>query len=323
MSSQALQAFLRSLDHTAAQQDTYDLEHLATLTPAERMVAEDALLHRARYDHDRRAINSLAALRVTRAIPILEAIGNDPASPGATWANIALQRLGTDTTQRIAHDALTATTFIERFAAVHELRTHLDADAIHALLVNLDDPTPTLRSEAYASLIEVLGLKPLTLTADGKPEFNAPLERIHLLVSSALETLARRGAAEVGLIVGELAAGRSPQELDLVYQPTEPPDFGDALAATMLDLSTPIPVDRVRAATGHDRAWAETFLVAQLAPSVARHRVPTAIADLDMTWALDTLHEARRAFADGDPFAAELDSAIARLAPPTAPSARN
>lgn len=323
MTTQALQTFLRSLDHGAVRQDTYDLEHLTALTPAERTMAEDALLHRARRDHDRRAILSLADLGVARAIPVLEAIAADSASPGAVWANLALDRLGADTTERIAHDALSATSFIERFAAVHALRNHPRPVAFNALVASLDDPTPALRSEAYAALLDAFGLTPLVRTADGQPEFNAPLERIHLLVASPLESLARRGADEAGRFVRGLIDGKTPQQLDLIYQPTAPADFGDALAAALLDPATPVPVERVRAATGHDRAWAETFLVAQLAPSVARHRVPTAIADLDMTWALDTLYEARRAFADGDPFAAELDSAIARLAPPTAPSARN
>src|SRR5690606_22113588 len=141
------------LDHGAVRQDTYDLEHLPALTPAERALAEDALLHRARRDHDRRAILSLAALGVSRAIPVLEAIAADPASPGATWANLALDRLGADTTGRIARDALFATSFIARFAAVHALRDHPRPLAIDALLASLHDPVPTLRSEAYASLL--------------------------------------------------------------------------------------------------------------------------------------------------------------------------
>jgi len=312
MTTQALQTFLRSLDHGAVRQDTYDLEHLTALTPAERTMAEDALLHRARRDHDRRAILSLAALRVFRAIPLLEAIAADPASPGAVWANLALDRLGADTAGRIARDALFAPSFIARFAAVHALRDHPRPHAIDALLACLHDPAPTLRSEAYASLLAALGLTPLARAADGQPAFNAPLERIHLLIASPLESLARRGAAEAGRIVRALIDGKTPQQLDLIYRPTAPADFGDALAAALLDPATPVPVERVRAATGHDRAWAETFLVAQLA--VSRPRVPAAIADLGLVWALDVLREARRATGKGDPYAAELDAAIARLA---------
>jgi len=312
MTVRALQTFLRSLDQGAVRQDTYDLEHLTTLTPTERTVAEDALLYRARCDHDRRAILSLAALRVSRAIPVLEAIARDPESPGASWANLALEQLGVGRVAHIARDALSASPFIARFAAVHALRNHSAPVAIGALLDSLDDPIPALRSEAYAALLDALGLMPFARTPEGQPEFNAPLERIHLLIASALESLARRGAAEARSIVRGLAEGRSPQQLDLVYRRTEPSDFGDALAAALLDMDTPIPVERVRAATGHDRAWAETFLVAQLA--VSRPRVPAAIADIGLTWALGALREAGHVLVEGDAYANELETAIARLA---------
>lgn len=314
MTAYALQTFLYSLDRTPEQQDTYDLEHLPALTPIERAIAEDAILHRARHNHDRQAINSLAALRVTRAIPLLQSLGQDPASPVGTWANLALERLGIDVAGRLAHDAVSASTFIQRFAAVHALRNHSGPVVVDALLVNLDDPTPTLRSEAYASLLDVLALTPLARTADGQPEFNAPLERIHLLVASSLTSLARRGADEARRIVHGLADGKTPQELDLPYLRTEPTDFGEALVAPLLDPATPIPIDRVRAATGHDRAWAETFLVAQLAAGVSRRRVPAAIAELGLTWALDALREARENNNPDAAFSAELDAAIACLA---------
>lgn len=313
MTTNALENFLHSLEHTPVQQDTYDLEHLAAVSPAERAIAEDLLMQRVRQNHDRQAINSLAALGVTRAIPLLQDISQDPASTAAVWASLALAQLGVDVTARLARDSQCARTFPTRFAIAHALRNHRGPQVIEALLSRLDDPVATLRSEAYASLLDVLELTPLVRTAEGQPEFHAPLERIHLLVASTLSSLARLGVTEFRRIVAELVEGKTVLELDLPYRPSESAGFGESLARSVSDGTTALPIDRVRAATGHDRAWAETFLVAQLALGGSRSRVPAAIAELGLTWALDALREARHLHEEDDVFAADLDAAISRL----------
>lgn len=323
MTHPALKRFVASFDTASPTEETFDLGLIAD-APAEVVhAAEDALMERAEDYYDPQAVATLVALGTTRARPVLDRLAR-VSGPVGEAARRGLHALfpSAETTRAVAGDAAFAGSTMGRFAAVHALSLQGQgsddqrAEARIALRAALGDPDPLVRAQALDGLVRLYDLAGFEANADKSDvELRSPLRRMRLLLTSSLATLARLGAAEITGVLDRLDAGDSPDAAGLRYGGA-PDAFRRTLGAAVAARGQALPLDDIRAAGDHDRAWAETLLAVRLAPGIRDPRAPAALAALDARWTLPALEAVAGSLGDLDPahpFAAAVADAIDHL----------
>ena len=282
MSDSILQRFLAELDTVDPLAETYSLSLWQELTPAERELAERALLDRIETDRDPRAIMTLACVQSPHAQATLEPLSQLEGFLGV-WARRALLRLtgSPGDAARVAADVHTGATLLERFAAVSELGHHLTVEVANSLDAALEDTDSLVRSQALDLLIPWYKLTPYVTTSTGANELRSPLKVLGVRLTIDLEPVWRKAAAQIRWILTQVEMGARPEALDLVYHPTESPDFGEILVDALSDSDVALPREQILACRGHDRAWAETLLLAALEPGRSDARVPTILSQMN------------------------------------------
>lgn len=324
MTHPALERFVASFDTASPTEETFDLGLIAD-APAEVVrAAEDALMERAEDYYDPQAVATLVALGTTRARPVLERLTR-VSGPVGEAARRGLHALfpSAETTRAVAGDAAFAGSTMGRFAAVHALSLQGQgsddqrAEARIALRAALADPDPLVRAQALDGLVRLYDLTDFETNADKSDvELRSPLRRMRLLLTSSLATLARLGAAEITGVLDRLDAGDSPDAAGLRYRGGAPDAFRRTLGTAVAARGQALPLDDIRAAGDHDRAWAETLLAVRLAPGIRDPRAPAALAALDARWTLPALEAVAGELGDLDPahpFAAAVADAVDRL----------
>lgn len=302
---------IRGSSDVAPTEDAYDLSLARSLSSCERDLLIDELVKQGRAG-DPRALMTLGYIDAKRAIPDLLALAGQR-DRLSFWARRALVELGrgADVFDGLAHDAQRGSS-LQRVSAYRDLARLGGPDALSVIAQGLSDADALVRSQAFESLVSALGVTEYMQSPSGETEFNSPLKRIDLLVSSELTPLSAVGARQMQEIVARLTAGSSAQAAGIVYQQTAPPDFGERVAAALRDDQAPIPVDDIRRATGHDRAWAEAFLAVALERK--QPRVVEALVDLGAAWTLPAMEAASAGVDPSDPFCQAVGDARRRLA---------
>ena len=134
-----------------------------------------------------------------------------------------------------------------------------------------------------------------------------------MLLACDLKSLHRLAAAEVARLVRALTAGLTPAQLDLPHRPGGLADLRPTIVAALDDPQAAIPVELLRQAGGHDRAWGEALLAARLSSAWCDERAPGALAELAAGWAIPALEESLEDLASDHPFAVAVAAALARL----------
>lgn len=312
--SPELARFYDKLRQPELREDAYDTSDLRTVAAAERDQAVHALLMLLKRQ-DPRAAMALAELGEAWVAPELQALATG-AGPLAAVARRALVRLGVmdaATAEGLAQDTRAGTMF-QRFGAVMELAKVPGREAHDALMAALDDDDPLVRSQAYEALVTRLGLLPATRTADGSDvNLRSPLEVMHLLVRAEAPTLRALGLMRLRRAFMAAEAGRSASDIGLDFAGDPDEALRHSIGKALRNPGAAYPVDLVKGAAAHDRAFAEAIWAVALGRADAR--APAALAAVGATWALPTLVEARAKAADNAAFVAAVDLAMASLAP--------
>lgn len=140
---------------------------------------------------------------------------------------------------------------------VYALKVSDRPEAIGLLLPLLAHPGVHARVHAAEGLVQKLGL-----TALAEPR-GSPLRRMMLAQCSNLPTLWPLGGVELHEALLAVHAGSSPESLDLVHRESADP----MAVARFWEQATqrmPFDVPNIVAMSEHDRAWAETVLLARL-----------------------------------------------------------
>ena len=307
----SLQEFVASLDDAGPRDEVYNTYALARLAGADRQAAEDLLIQRAQ-DGDRRAALTLGVAGVTRALPTLEALAANTLDGSSTARRAVLLLRPDDAAAQAVAGDLDSPSMYERIAAVEALAKHGGPVARRGLDRALDDTDSGVRRLASERFVEVLGLHALrhSTSEPDETEPAAPLESLCWLMSSDVPSLHRYGAAELRRVAAAIDAGQTPASLDLVYRPGPDPDWRDDFSAALSDDKAPIPIDKIRSFSEHERRFAEFVLALRLDPSVRDPRSPGALMALGADWARPAIIESAEGLPPSHPFAAAVAAAV-------------
>jgi hypothetical protein len=294
---------------------TYDLDNIGRLSAEERAAADKLLEQRALEQGDTRAIETLAALGVTEAIPLFEKLEADPRPAVRVTATraLALLRPSPAVAARLGAELGQGLAPLDAAEAAWSLRQLAGPEAIAGLLVALRASSVTARMHAWEGLIEKLAL-PATLN---KPH-QTPLRTLYTRTITGLDSVWPAGAAAAAEALQALAGGSTAEALGLVYAPGDPALIR-RLWASLEEASPAIDVAAIEAMEGHDRQWAEHKLVYEL--GARDPRAADAIGAIGLRAAVPALEEARRRWGWSEPLVAAIDRSLARLRPPAGPSA--
>ncbi|MCB9736672.1 MAG: hypothetical protein H6745_29185 [Deltaproteobacteria bacterium] len=308
-SSAAWRRFEASLGEAGPTDEIYDVAAFEALGESERQDALDALVERAE-DGDGVAAQTLGVVGDDRVVHALEGIVARP--DGARRAAMrALSRLG--------HGARFVPELVAELKqgglygsvnAVQQLGWIGTKEAFDGLLEALSARDSTVRSVAVDALLELTGLAASEKTASGDDDPRTPIGRLRLLLDADLAALATEAGAAFRDLFEKARGGADAKALDLVYDGGTD-GFREAFGKALRDPSAALPLDLVRSATPHDRAWAEALLAVALQRE--DERAPAALAALDASWAVPALDEARQDAIEGFPFADALDDAMKAL----------
>jgi hypothetical protein len=270
-------------------EETYDLALAKGLSKADRATYVAKLIDNARQG-DPRAILTLAHLQATEALPMLQAAAHsdDPWAWTARRALVILGR-GSEVVDEIAHDAVHEPAKMGRVAAVMDLPKIGGATAITALEQALADPDSAVRMLAWDGLVEVLDLRRLIVSPEGKRDLTTHIELLRVLLSSDLAAFVRMGVDEMRELTKRLKAGATPQSLGIAWIPNPAPDVFTRVRLALFDPDAAYPVDEIAKLTGATRRWAEAILALRLQHQDLR--VPGALARLGAAWTLPALEE--------------------------------
>jgi len=282
VTSGALRAFFEDIaagGHHAT--TTYGLEHLAVLSGVERKAAEDKLIELARRG-DLRAVETLGAGGVTRALAVLERLTAASNDLGSAAARAVLTLMGPDAaaTARVAEGIKTPSRVQSAFGA-YALRTAEGPDALAGLLDALEHPFAPTRANACLGLIDKLELKPW-IEPRQSPMW-VLLQNAHCHFASVW----RPASSEARRVLEALASGTPPGELGLVYERESSEEDIDSVW-TPNDVG--FDFDALLGLRGHDLEWGKSYLHLRL--QQRDDRVPEAMVVLGLTEALPALREA-------------------------------
>ena len=279
--SAELQDFWDSIEAGGRQKSvTYPLDLFADLGPADRRTAEDHLIELARRG-DIRAVETLGAAGVTRALAVLERLTAASNDLGSAAARAVLDLMGPDpaAVTRIAEGVNTASLVHSAFSAF-SLRTADGPDALAGLLDALLHPFSPTRANAILGLTDKLGLEPLI-----QPR-QSPLwvlmQDAHMDFPSVWIPAAQRLRA----VLEALLAGTTAEDLGLIYVRSSREEDID-------EIWTPndhgFDFDALLRLRGHDLAWAKSYILGRL--EVRDDRAPEALVVLGVVEALPALRE--------------------------------
>jgi hypothetical protein len=290
--------------------ETYDMGLYDALSLSEKDIARDRLVDCVQTQDDSLALTTLAQLADPRATALARAWAARRDNKGF-WARRALVRLGhgDEAVAGLVAD-LASGSRLQRFGALMDLARLPTKEAFDGLLSGLDDDDPLVRDRALDSLIERFGIGNLERHTDGSLNLLSPLRREQLLLGSQIPPLHQRAASLLKDWFIALQRGVPADQLGLRYSGAGDA-FRDRVGAAVRGEITIIPCDDIRAASPHDRAWAEALLAVSLQGEDPR--LPAALADLGVRAAVDAMNY--RVSSASGPMEAALYDALRRLTP--------
>ncbi len=278
-----LQSFLDSLEAKPDPRNlAWDTVAVEALDPAERQLAEDALIDRAARLGDLRAIKSLGLLAVKRAAPMLEGLAQ---SGHGAVRNSAARALGIITGDQATIGSLvdSAGGEVDAFTA-WDLKSMSGDEAFRGLLVALHSADLPARMHALDGLAARCGVEALR-----QPD-QAPLGRYEMLLGSGLKALYLPAARALADIFAQLKAGVSPEVLGLPYVASADAALADAYFVSCGTTGKPYADDLIAQMGEHDRAWALALVVARLQDRDLRSL--DTILQQQLSWSVPVLEEA-------------------------------
>jgi HEAT repeat protein len=311
--SPELSAFLDTLGDHESYKMTYPIHWFSRLNEADQEVALERLRERVTDHDDVKAGITLAEIGDFTFTRSLEALADRLDGEGdRTVLSAAIGRMipGDPDAVRELADQLDAEGRFTRIAAASSLAEHKTSVARRALIGALSDPAGEVRLAAYQAFLEQLDLTPLTENAEGRTEPKSPLKVLEQRVINDLEAVAGPARGHVVDLGIEIDIGSTPEELDLVYQPPASPVDRMQVARALMKTGQPLPMDRLGAAEGHDRAWIEALLLRRLSREVRDVRVPAACIALEVRGAEAAMRESAEDLPADHPFAEAVASAL-------------
>lgn len=295
--SPQLQRFLDSLQAPPDPRTlAWDIQGLAGLSSADKLVAEDALIDRAARLTDTRAIKSLALLGATRAIPALEALRH---AGSGTVRHAAARALGI-----ITGDQATISTLVDSLGGnvdaftAWDLKSMSGDAAFRGLVLALGSNDLPARMHALDGLAARTGVEPLR-----QPE-QSPLGRYELLLGSGLRALYLPAAQALADLFTQLTAGADAAALGLVYVASKDSALAPAFWESCGPTGRPYADHLLTAMGEHDRAWADALVVARVEDRDVRSL--TTIVQQRLLWAIPVLEEVAARDTTTDPAFAKL-----------------
>jgi hypothetical protein len=294
--SRLLQQLIASIeDGSAVAELIYSLPTFPDLEGDDRLRAVAYLLARAD-EGDLRAIETLADLGVAEAIEPLKSLSDRPADVGPAAARAALDishrhALPVDQAlvDRVAGAASGRGAIASGLAAA-QLRRSSGSSAVQGLLDALLSPYATTRANASLGLRKKLDLESLI-----EPR-QSPLWALLMRVMAELEAVWRPAAAEARDLLGQMAAGATAEELGFVYRRTSEEEDIAAFWKSADSYSIPWNKEAWGRLSGHDREWANSYMLATLWD---RPETAEVLLELGVEGARPAIEEAAARFGSG------------------------
>jgi len=257
---------------------------------------------------DTYAVETLGALGREEALAPLLAFTQRPGALGAAAARALVdlrsalgQQPEPETVERVARSALDQGAVGSGMSA-YRLRFLDGRTAIDGLIEALGSPYATTRANASLGLREKLGVEALI-----EPR-QAPMWSLLMRVMSELEAVWMPAAAEAQRQMRALADGASPEDLGLVYARASDEADIAAFWTSAGNHALPWDLDAYHRLSGHDRAWAESFMLAKIWD---RPQSAAVVLDLGLDGARAAVEEAARR-AGSSPFMPQFRQALDR-----------
>jgi hypothetical protein len=293
--------------------ETYNLARARTLSAGDRTKYLAKLTSNARQG-DARAILTLGHLQATEVVPQLLA-DSESGQPWGLAARRALTLLGhgADVVAQIAEDATHSEYKLARLAAVMDLATIGGPVAIAALDRAIADVDYVVRVRAWDGLVAQLDLERFLVGPDGKRQKTTLLELLRDLLLSELAAFVTMGVDETRAITRAVAAGTSPDTLDLAWIPDPDPDLSNRILAAIVDPEAAFPIDDIAKLSGVPKRWAEAAIALRLEQTPLDVRLPDALARLFATWTVPALEEVAAKPETSPEQRARIESALSSL----------
>jgi len=293
--------------------ETYNLALARTLSAGDRTKYLAKLTSNARLG-DARAILTLGHLQATEVVPQLLA-DSESGQPWALAARRALTLLGhgAEVVDQIAEDATRSEYKLARLAAVMDLATIGGPLAIAALDLAIADVDYVVRVRAWDGLVGQLGLERFLVGPDGKRQKTTLLELLRDLLLSELAAFVAMGVDETRAITRQVAAGTSPDTLDLAWIPDPDPDLSNRILAAIVEPGAAFPIADIAKLAGVPRRWAEAAIALRLEQTPLDVRLPDALAHLFATWTVPALEEVAAKRETSPEQRARIESALSSL----------
>ena len=278
--STILSHFLRSLEAKPDPRSlAWDTSTLESLSPSERILAEDALIERALHKGDLRAIKSLGKMGATRALDALETLRDSPSPMIQNAAMRALALLNGDQ-DLVAELVESLGGQVDAFSA-WDLKSMSGPEAFKGLLVALQSSDLPARIHALDGLCEKSEVAHLRV------ELQTPIGRYQLLLGARYSALYLPAAHALADIFVQLQSGVSAEMLDLVYAPSADPNIVEAFWESCGFTGKPYETSYLSAMGAHDLAWAHALIVARVEEKDERSL--DAIIEHELTWSIPVL----------------------------------
>lgn len=134
---------------------------------------------------------------------------------------------------------------------------------------------------------------------------------MRVMLGSEMPALVRIGATGMQKIVRRLAAGTTPQQLGIAWQPRTSEAVFENLRESMYE-DVPYKIEELAALKGPDRLMAETMIALRL--QERDERVPDALVRLKAEWTAPVLEELARSSTTPSGFQRRLAAAARALA---------
>jgi hypothetical protein len=160
---------------------------------------------------------------------------------------------------------------------------------IAALKEQLTHEHYALRFGAWDGLVAAFGLESVVRAPPGQQGKGSYMELLKDFLASDCTAFVRMGAAEICGILDKLAAGATPESLEIEWRPDPRPAVSERMVEALLDPQRAYPVEEILTLTDIPRRWAEASLA--LFAEKNDTRAVEALVQLDAVWTLPILEE--------------------------------
>lgn len=288
--SDAYQAFVRSLETGPVKGLlTYDLVAIQDLTESEWKQAEFLLIDQVLIEKDIVAMVTLGEMKSAKAVSALERAAKEASvevRSAALRSLVAITGDGEHVKQLNALVSESNGAMSSAFVA-YSLANSDAPEAVAGLLDGLDSAFLPTRINSWEGLVNKLGLPEELL----KPH-QAPLCVEETKTLTPFPSVIAEGANNLRRILADLAQGKTPSELGLIYEPGPDPSLLDRVWESFHSSYPSYDLEAISQLTGHDAAWARVMMLFKLGQRDIRGaRAIAALGWTDMKPTLEEAHE--------------------------------